>query len=371
MGSGVAWHATLLSPQAQAHLGVPPRSAPVSPAPFPQSPRCYKILAVVRVAPLQNCPAESAERSQRYERFTTIVSVAKSRRVLRSAQAPTAMGEAQRRAVELAPITNADVPAVAAFLHVNLNDRVPLPTWVAAMSAPWRADAPNHGFMLRDGQRIVGAQLAFYAERTIAGRTERFCNLAALCVLPDFRIHSVRLLMALLAQDGYHFTDLSPTGNVIPLNTRLKFRSLDTSAALIPNLPWPTVPNRTKISADPDVIASTLTGAELELYRDHAQGARRAPPRADPRRRFLLRNVPGGTGRDPAGVRDDPSCQQSRTVPPGDQPTSPLPPGTSSAAGDPGRVADDAVPAAPLGHVARPASPQNVPQRHSGSCAGR
>ena len=182
------------------------------------------------------------------------------------------MGEAQRRAVELDPITDADVPAVADFLHANLNDRVPQSIWATAMSAPWRVDAPNRGFMLRDGQRIVGAHLAFYSERTIAGRTERFCNLAALCVLPEFRIYSVRLLIALLAQDGYHFTDLSPTGNVIRLNTRLKFRSLDTSAALIPNLPWPTVPNRTKISADPDVIASTLTGAELELYRDHAQG---------------------------------------------------------------------------------------------------
>ena len=92
-----------------------------------------------------------------------------------------------------------------------------------------------------------------------------------LCVLPEFRIHSVRLLNALLAQDGYHFTDLSPTGNVIRLNARLKFRFLDTSAALMPHLPWPTVPRRTKISADPDVIASTLTGAELGLYRDHAQ----------------------------------------------------------------------------------------------------
>jgi hypothetical protein len=141
------------------------------------------------------------------------------------------------------------------------------------MSAPWRAETPNHGFMLRNGQRIVGAQLAFYSERTVAGRMERFCNLAAWCVLPEFRIHSVRLLKAVLAQEGYHFTDLSPTGNVISLNARLKFRFLDTSAALMPNLPWPTLPRRTRISADPDVIASTLTGAELELYRDHARAA--------------------------------------------------------------------------------------------------
>jgi hypothetical protein len=173
--------------------------------------------------------------------------------------------------VELSPITDLDVAAVADFLHANLNSRVPMSTWARALSVPWKAEAPNHGFMLRDGERVVGAYLAFYAERVIAGKVERFCNLGAWCVLPDFRFHSVRLLKALLAQDGYHFTDLSPSGSVVPLNARLDFRSLDTSTALVPNLPWPTLVRRTRISAQPDVIESTLAGAELELYRDHAQ----------------------------------------------------------------------------------------------------
>ena len=171
--------------------------------------------------------------------------------------------------VELTPITDADVAAVADLLHANLNERVP---WRRSyMAVPWKVDAPNHGFMLRDGQRVVGAYLAFYSERPVAGRVERFCNLGAWCVLPDYRLHSVRLLRALLAQDGYHFTDLSPSAKVESLNTRLRFRSLDTSATLVPNLPWPTLPGRTRISSNPDVIASTLAGAELELYRDHAQ----------------------------------------------------------------------------------------------------
>ena len=52
---------------------------------------------------------------------------------------------------------------------------------------------------------------------------------------------------------------------------RLKFRPLDTSAALVPNLPWPTLPGRTRISDEPVVIEGTLEGAELELYRDHAR----------------------------------------------------------------------------------------------------
>jgi hypothetical protein len=173
--------------------------------------------------------------------------------------------------VELIPIADADVAAAAEFLHAHLNSRVPASAWIGAMSVPWKVAAPNHGFMLREGQRVVGVHLAFYSERSAGGRVEQFCNLGAWCVLPDFRFHSLRLLKALLAQDGYHFTDLSPSGSVVPLNVRLKFRSLDTATALVPNLPWPSLPRRTRVSADPDVIEATLAGTELELYRDHAQ----------------------------------------------------------------------------------------------------
>jgi hypothetical protein len=170
--------------------------------------------------------------------------------------------------VELIAITEADITAVAEFLHANLDHRVP---WARSISAlPWKVEAPNHGFMLKNGQRIVGAQLAFYAERPVGGKPERFCNLSAWYVLPDYRFHSIPLLMAVLAQDGYNFTCLSPNRDVASIITRLKFRPLDTSAAVMPNLPWPGRADGTRISADPDVIGSTLTGVELDLYHDHA-----------------------------------------------------------------------------------------------------
>lgn len=171
--------------------------------------------------------------------------------------------------VEIAPITDADVPAVADLLQANLNDQVP---WARACSTvPWKVDAPNHGFMLRDGLLVVGACVAFYSERLVAGRMERFCNVAAWYVQPAYRFHSIRLLTALLAQDGYNFTCLSANTTVLAIIAKLKFRSLDVSAALIPNLPWPTVPGRTRISSDPEIIERTLAGPELELYRDHVQ----------------------------------------------------------------------------------------------------
>jgi hypothetical protein len=172
------------------------------------------------------------------------------------------------------PITTADIPAVARFLHEHLNARVPTTAWEQAMQVPWKVAAPNHGFLLRDEHgEVVGANLAFYSERTIGGRLRRFCNLGAWCVLPQHRFHSLKLVRALLAQQGYEFTDLSPSGNVVQMNTRLGFAFLDTATAVAPNLPWPGRPGAGRVSADPAVIEDTLTGDDLQIYRDHADAA--------------------------------------------------------------------------------------------------
>ena len=120
---------------------------------------------------------------------------------------------------------------------------------------------------------MVGVYLAFYSERKIDGRSERFCNLAAWCVLEEYRSHGLRLLRALLAQKGYHFTDLSPSGSVIALNTRLKFSHLDVATALVPNLPWPLWSPRVRVISEPQEIERTLRGRDLEIYRDHARAA--------------------------------------------------------------------------------------------------
>jgi hypothetical protein len=170
--------------------------------------------------------------------------------------------------VDVVPITADDVAVVADFLRDNLNDHVP---WrLACASTPWEAMSPNHGFMLRDDHRVVGALLALYSERLVDGRPERFCNMGSWCVLPEYRSRSLSLLKALLAQDGYHFTVLTADIGPQEILAWSGFRYLDTSAALIPNLPWPAAPSGTRISGDPDVIDATLAGSARTLYRDHA-----------------------------------------------------------------------------------------------------
>ena len=115
--------------------------------------------------------------------------------------------------------------------NANLNPRVTADQWARAIHVPWTVDAPNAGFMLLDDDdEVVGAYLAFYSDaddRRRAASASATWARGACC--EEHRFHSLRLLKALLAQDGYHFTDLSPSGNVVELNARLKFQLLDTT----------------------------------------------------------------------------------------------------------------------------------------------
>lgn len=176
-------------------------------------------------------------------------------------------------AVEVCPITDADLPRVARFLGENFPPDTPPEQWANA----WKdtvnltgSNAPNHGFMLRVGEDVVGAYPTIYSTREIDGRPEHFCNLAVWFTAPKYRHHSVRMLHAILSQRGWHFTDLTPIEKVQQLDLRLGFKYLDTTTLLIPNLPWPSLPDRVTITSEPRRIDAALSSDARTYYRDHA-----------------------------------------------------------------------------------------------------
>ncbi|KAA9106627.1 hypothetical protein F6B43_15235 [Microbacterium rhizomatis] len=119
---------------------------------------------------------------------------------------------------------------------------------------------------------MVGVYAAVYSEREIDGERLRFCNLAAFCVLDEYRAHSFRLLRAVLGQKGFEFTDLSPSGNVVALNERMGFERLDTRTTLALNLPAIGA-GGVSLSGDPAALRATLEGADAAIYRDHRDAA--------------------------------------------------------------------------------------------------
>ena len=175
--------------------------------------------------------------------------------------------------VTVRAIQGSDLSAIGDFLHTYLNPRVSAETWAKAPIVPWEVDAPNYGFLLADGDDVVGVYLAFYSTRSIDGVIERFCNLGAWCVREEYRRYSINMLKAMVGQPGYTLTDLSPSGPVVSLNERLKFQHLDTTTALIPGLPYPTWPRLIRICSDRTQIEEALTGTPLKLYHNHANAA--------------------------------------------------------------------------------------------------
>lgn len=166
------------------------------------------------------------------------------------------------------PVTTETLPELAEFLHANLTNARSPQAWIDGLKKSWGMTPPNHGFVLRDGGKIVGGIGAYYAERVIRGETQRTCNITSWCVLDAYRKQSMRLAMTLVGQKGFHFTDFSPTKVVGGVLQFLKFRPLDDRQAVIANLPWPAI-GSTLLSQAKD-IESALKAEALNVYRDHA-----------------------------------------------------------------------------------------------------
>ncbi len=175
--------------------------------------------------------------------------------------------------VRVAPILRQDVDAVATFLSAHLNAKLAPDAWAQALAPTWPTTVDNHGFLVRDRERVVGVQLAFYAVRQIDGRERQTCNLGAWCVLPDYRLQGLRLVRSVLAQPDLDFTDFSPSGNVVAINERLGFAHLDTAASLSANVPLPRFGSQAKVTSDVAEIERVLDGTQLSILHDHRSSA--------------------------------------------------------------------------------------------------
>ncbi|MDP3537328.1 MAG: hypothetical protein Q8S26_01345 [Azonexus sp.] len=166
------------------------------------------------------------------------------------------------------PITDQTLPEFAAFLEANMPVKRTANDWISGLQTNWCDTRPNFGFIMRDDGKIVGGIGAYYADRTIRGQKESFCNITSWCVLDSYRKYSMQLAMSVVAQPGYHFTDFSPTKVVAGTLQFFKFKSLEEGVAVIPNLPL--FPICGQVLTESHEIERNLSGAMLRVWQDHS-----------------------------------------------------------------------------------------------------
>ena len=170
--------------------------------------------------------------------------------------------------VTVEAISDTTLGEFAGFLAQHMPVRRSADDWVAALKTGWGTSRPNYGFIMRDAGEVVGGIGAFYADREIRGRRERFCNITSWCVLDSHRKFSMQLAMKLIAQPGYHYTDFSPTRIVAGALQFLKFTALDSDVYIVPNLP--DIFAGGSLITDRRAADAHLNAAQRKIWDDHA-----------------------------------------------------------------------------------------------------
>jgi hypothetical protein len=132
-------------------------------------------------------------------------------------------------------------------------------------------DKPNRGFALWSGNEIVGFLGAVYAERPLAGRIVKTCNLSTWYVLPELRRAAMKLLYAAIAQKQYAITNLTPSPGVGVVMEAIGFQVIDKCKLVyLPwHFGWKIARPGPEVLTDFRQIGSVLEGEEAELWRDH------------------------------------------------------------------------------------------------------
>jgi hypothetical protein len=128
----------------------------------------------------------------------------------------------------------------------------------------------HFGWVLVDGDDVVGFVSTILGERTIRGETVRLCNTSSWIVKHAYRAHSLALHAKVIADKNVTVTNLSAIPQVLKLLEKLGFTLMDKSERIIlPVVAPQTFMDRCEILTEASAVEGALKGERLRFFRDH------------------------------------------------------------------------------------------------------
>jgi hypothetical protein len=128
----------------------------------------------------------------------------------------------------------------------------------------------HFGWVLVDGDVVVGFVSTILSERTIRGEVARLSNTSSWIVKPAYRAHSLALHAKVIADKSVTVTNLSPTVQVLKLLEKLGFTLMDKSERIILPVVTPrSFMDRCEILTRPSAVQNALNGENLRFFQDH------------------------------------------------------------------------------------------------------
>jgi len=111
--------------------------------------------------------------------------------------------------------------------------------WKRLFVSHWESDAGHCGYVLVDGEKIVGYLGMLFSVRVVRGQHHKFCNISSWIVEKKYRNESFSLLLQLLKLKEYTVTNFTPDETTYVASKKLGFKDFETHFRIL--IPFPTL----------------------------------------------------------------------------------------------------------------------------------
>lgn len=173
--------------------------------------------------------------------------------------------------VRVRPLLRQDVDGVIAllrdqeFVEGNTEDALR-----RCFDYPWSAERPHSGFVLTEGDRIVGCAGIVFSSRRSGGVERKIASTTTWYVDPAWRRYGLQLITATMGLRDHVLVTLSASPLVAEVLEKMGFEVVGRRRLYYGPLAQPlSVARRGEILDDPAEIAGVLRGDDLRMFRDH------------------------------------------------------------------------------------------------------
>lgn len=177
-----------------------------------------------------------------------------------------------RSGPHLRAVRPGDLEPVCRFLEQTFRESgIEAATWRRMFEHGWSDHAA--GFVLLDGEVVVGFLGAIVARRQVNEKAALVCNVSSWSVHPSHRGWGMALLAELLRDESLTFTAFTPAPISRSAFLTQRFAPLETHRILMPPLLEAETlftSKRPLISLDPAVVRAKLSSEQRQIFDDHA-----------------------------------------------------------------------------------------------------
>ena len=160
-----------------------------------------------------------------------------------------------------------DFDAVYPLLQELNSTRFTREIWQRLFTNLWHQEDWSPGYVLDNGEDVVGFLGGLNSRTVLDGETHTVCNLTAWIVKDEYRSNSIMLLMPFLKRKNTSLTSLTSSPEAYKVYKKLGFKDVDTECRII--YPLPSFSRQYKVLSAKDEVLTVLNEKEKKVFTDH------------------------------------------------------------------------------------------------------